>query len=209
MTARTTTGHTAADEALGAIVLAGGRASRMGGAAKPQLVVHGRTLLGAAVDAALDAGAKPVTVVGPMLDPALEVDWVREDPPFGGPAAGVVAALREWAASGIAPGWTLLVGADLPRVTDAVARLSADRGLLPADADGVCLGDAGSRPQWLIGMYRTRSLQDAASALADDGRDAAVRELMADLAITVVRAPDLTDDIDTWDDARRFGASEP
>lgn len=194
------------DESTAAIILAGGRASRMGGTDKPLLHVNGRSLLAAAVDAARDVGARPVTVAGPMLDPALEVDWVREDPPFAGPAAAIVAALAEWAASGIAPGWTYLLAADLPAVTDAVVRLDAARGLLPRDADGVCLGDAASRPQWLIGLYRTRALEDAASALPDAGRDQPVRALVEELAVTVLRAEGLTDDIDTWDDARRFGA---
>ena len=78
---------------LGAILLAGGRATRVDGAAKPLFEVGGRTLLSAAVTAATDAGARPVTVVAPILDPGLDVTWVREDPPFGGPAAAIVAAL--------------------------------------------------------------------------------------------------------------------
>ena len=188
---------------LGAILLAGGRASRVDGAAKPLFEVGGRTLLGAAVAAAKDAAAQPITVVAPLLDPTLEVAWVREDPPFGGPAAAVVAALASWPGSAQAPdpAWTLVLACDLPSVDAAVRRLVADIVLLPADADGLCLGDASSRPQWLTGVYRTHALRAAASALPDAGRNAPVRALTSDLAMTVVASPDhLTRDVDTWED---------
>lgn len=185
---------------LGAILLAGGRASRVDGAAKPLFEIGGTTLLAAAVSAATDAGARPITVVAPVLDAALEVEWVREDPPFGGPAAAVVAALDAWPA-GADPEWTLVLACDLPAAGPAVRRLTADLPLLPAGTDGLCLGDAGSRPQWLTGVYRTRALRDAASALPDRGRDAPVRALLAELAIAVIAAPDaLTHDVDTWED---------
>lgn len=185
---------------LGAILLAGGRGARVGGATKPLFDVGGRTLLAAAVSAARDASARPVTVVAPVLDAALDVHWVREDPPFGGPAAAVVAALASWPPDAD-PDWTLLLACDLPAVGDAVRRLIADLALLPADADGLCLGDASSRPQWLTGVYRTRVLRDAASTLPLAGRDAPVRHLLDDLAIIVIAAPGaLTADVDTWED---------
>ena len=47
------------------IILAGGRATRLGGADKPGLVVGGRTLLAAVVAAGTEAGARRVVVVGP------------------------------------------------------------------------------------------------------------------------------------------------
>ncbi|MEV4689301.1 molybdenum cofactor guanylyltransferase [Microbacterium sp. LWH3-1.2] len=197
---------------LGAILLAGGRASRVDGAAKPLFDVGGRTLLTAAVSAAADAAARPITVVAPVLDETLPVAWVREDPPFTGPAAAVVAALASWAEEED-PTWTLLLACDLPGVGAAVQRLVDDIRLLPSDTDGVCLADASSRPQWLIGAYRTHALRAAASALPDDGRDAPVRALLDDLAIAVVTAPDdLTRDVDTWEDleeARRRAEHAP
>ncbi|MDY0910635.1 molybdenum cofactor guanylyltransferase [Microbacterium sp. CFBP9034] len=198
---------------LGAILLAGGRASRVDGAAKPLFEVGGRTLLATAVTAAADAGARPITVVAPVLDAALDVTWVREDPPFGGPAAATVAALSSWTAAGAAdPEWTLLLACDLPSAGAAVRRLVDDIVLLPSDTEGLCLGDASSRPQWLTGVYRTRALRAAASALPDAGRDAPVRALLADLAIAVVAAPDdLTRDVDTWQDLEeaRSRVAEP
>ena len=189
---------------LGAILLAGGRGSRVDGAAKPLFEVGGRTLLAATVTAVTDAGARPITVAADVLDESLDVAWVREDPPFGGPVAGTVAVLEAWADAGTLPEWTFLLACDLPRAADAVARLTVDLPLLPPDADGICLGDPGSRPQWLTGIYRTAALRRRAAALPDRGRDAPVRELVEDLAITVVVVPgDLTDDIDTWEDLER------
>ncbi|WP_426321161.1 molybdenum cofactor guanylyltransferase [Microbacterium sp. E-13] len=185
---------------LGAILLAGGRATRLGGASKPLLDVGGQTLLQSAVRAARRAAASPVTVVAPVLDETLPVSWVREDPPFSGPAAAVVAALASWPQAAD-PEWTLLLACDLPGAEAAVVRLVGDLPLLPGDAGGICLGDRSSRPQWLIGVYRTGALRGAASALPLGGRDAPVRALLDELAITVVAAgDDLTRDVDTWED---------
>ena len=184
----------------GAILLAGGRATRVDGAVKPLFEVAGRTLLQIAFDAVRDAGAQPITVAGPVLDPAIAADWVQEDPPFGGPAAGIAAALHSWATD---PAWTFVLACDLPRADLAVSRLVDAVALQPSEVEGVCLADASSRPQWLTGLYRTRALRQAASLLPHGGRDLPVRALLADLAIAVVAAPDATDDVDTWQDLKR------
>lgn len=187
---------------LDAILLAGGRGSRLGGALKPLLALDGITLLSRAVTAATDFGARRVTVAADVLDPDLPVRWVREHPPYSGPAAAVVAALADSAAADDAD-WTLLLACDLPHAGEAVARLAAALPLLPTDADGVCLGDASGRPQWLAGLYRTAALRGTAAQLADAGAGAPVRALMADLAITVIAGGDASHDIDTWDDYER------
>lgn len=227
---------------LGAILLAGGRASRVDGAAKPLFEVGGSTLLARAIAAATDAGASPITIVGPppehpstgargearasgevigALAPTATPptsalsrlpDWVREDPPFGGPAAATVTALASWAARDALPEWMLLLACDLPRADAVVTRLCSDLLLLPSDTDGLCLADPTGRPQWLSGLYRTAAMTAAASALPDRGRDAAVRALFHDMQIAVVRVESgIVDDIDTWDDlarARAQAASE-
>lgn len=82
-----------------AIVLAGGRASRLDGAAKPGLLSDGVPLLHLALDAAGDA--RRIAVVGPddlaaAIAPhpaAPRTLLTREDPPFGGPVAGIAAGL--------------------------------------------------------------------------------------------------------------------
>ncbi|MCR2783842.1 MULTISPECIES: NTP transferase domain-containing protein [unclassified Microbacterium] len=204
---------------LAAILLAGGRATRVDGAAKPLFDVGGRTLLRHSVEAAAAVGATPITIVGPQPDAAMhpevaiaaaaipaQVTWVREDPPFGGPAAGIAAALASWDAD---PEWTLVLACDLPGAGAAAARLIRDMVLLPTDTEGLCLADATSRPQWLTGVYRTAALRRGAAALPARGHGASMRELLDDLAIaTVVAPPAETADVDTWEDLtearRRF-----
>jgi len=176
-----------------AILLAGGRGARVGGAVKALFPVGGSTLLRTAVDAVRAAGARRVVVAAPPLDSGLDVEWVREDPPFGGPVAGVVAALPLVDADTV-----YVLACDLPEARSAVALLND--ATIDGDGDGVCLGDAG-RPQWLIGRYRTAALRRAASALPGGGRDASMRALLGGLAVTVLAAPSaLSRDVDTWHD---------
>lgn len=196
------------EPSFGAVLLAGGRGSRVGGAAKPLFAVGGATLLGRAVASVVAAGAHPVVVAAPVLDETLDVAWVREDPPFGGPVAGIVAVLGRADLWTIEPDWTFVLACDLPRVDAAVEFLRSAVPLLPSDTDGACLADPSSRPQWLTGVYRTAALRAAARALPDAGRDAPVRELLHDLAIAALPAPaDLTADIDTWEDLSRARAA--
>lgn len=187
---------------VGAILLAGGRASRVDGADKALLEVGGRTLLDAALDAARMLEAAPLVVVGPPRVDLPGVRWAREDPPFGGPAAGVVAGLR--AAEEASPEWTLVLACDLPRAAEAVTLLHDAARFQPAEVEGVCLADASGRPQWLTALYRTRALRAVALALPDAGRDAPARALVDGLAIATVNDPDgRSRDVDTWDDLNR------
>ena len=86
---------------LGIIILAGGRATRLGGADKPGLLVGGRTLLAAVVVAGTEAGARRVVVVGAdrpdIADDAggTVVRFVREEPPGSGPVPALRRGLAE------------------------------------------------------------------------------------------------------------------
>ncbi|OYX58790.1 MAG: hypothetical protein B7Y93_00940 [Micrococcales bacterium 32-70-13] len=195
-----------------AILLAGGRASRVGGAAKTLFDIDGSTLLERAVRAV--DGCSPVIVVGDVVDGITGVLWMREDPPFGGPAAAVVWALDAWRDEpGDEPGWTYLLSCDLPDAVDAVRRLENHRAIAPLSTDGLCLADHSNHPQWLIGVYRTSALRRARARIAMVGRDSSMRALLADLEITAISAPDNeTADVDTWEDlaqARRRHERQP
>ncbi|WBM80051.1 NTP transferase domain-containing protein [Cryobacterium breve] len=78
-------------------MLAGGRGSRLGGAVKPAVEVAGRTLLSRVLDAR--TLARRVVIVGPASarsaagPEATGALWALEDPPFGGPVAGIAAGL--------------------------------------------------------------------------------------------------------------------
>lgn len=181
---------------VGAIVLAGGRASRLGGVDKPQLVVGAARLLDHAVRAV--SWCDPIVVVGPTAPVAADVVWTRETPEFGGPTAAIAAGLAL-----IDREEVCIVAADTPRAVDAVALL---RGRRTGEVDGVCLADATGRPQWLLGRYRTDALRAAIRTLPDSGRNASIRSLLAGLHLAVVPADDLVADVDTWDDLERARA---
>ena len=194
--------------AVDAIVLAGGRASRLGGAAKPLLEVDGTSLLSRTVTAARTAGANRIIVAGDAAldDPSLT--WVREDPPFGGPVAAIIAALPRVEAD-----WTLVLACDLPGIERALALLPLHERDTPPTSDGVHLTDASGRPQWLTALYRTSALRTAAASVLDNGRNAPVRSLVGALKLTSVHAPEsATRDVDTWEDlewARRHHLDAP
>ena len=164
-----------ADE-FAAIVLAGGRAARLGGADKPGLVVGARTLLAAVVSAATEAGAGQVVVVGPAR-PGIagagpvssgRVEFAREDPPGTGPVAGLRCGLGRVGAP-----WVAVLAADMPflRARHLVALLAAagrpepgpgqpaspDRAGPPGH--GAILVDETGRPQWLAGCWPAAALR--------------------------------------------------
>lgn len=217
MNARVTDEPTpAALPSMGAILLAGGRASRMGGVDKTRLPVNGSTMFDRALAAGSRLGCSPIVAVGPRPDDTGEPDtpplrWAREDPPFSGPAAAVVTALDAGVPS--RPEWMLVLACDLPFPELAVAslvRALADHVDEVDPPDGLCLTDATGRAQWLTAVYRTDALRRAAASLADRGRDQSMRALLSGLEIVTIDADaDATDDIDTWDDYDRItkGAS--
>ena len=71
----------------------GRAAARLGGQAKPQLEVGGRTMLAAVLEAVADADRR--VVVGPPQPVPEGVVRVREQPPGGGPVAALRAGLPE------------------------------------------------------------------------------------------------------------------
>lgn len=174
-----------------AVVLAGGRASRLGGADKAAVVVDGRPLVDHVL-AAVDECDEIVLVGPPALDRA-GVVLVREDPPFGGPVAAIAAALDGLEAS---EGETWLLACDLPRAARIVELLGD--ATPPDEVDGLVLADADGRSQWLAGRYRVASLRRAIEALPEvDG--ASMRALLATLRIATLPDPDgAALDLDTW-----------
>src|SRR5829696_2324717 len=128
-----------------AVVLAGGRARRLGGVDKPALAVGGRSLLDGVLAAC--EGAAPIVVVGPRRETAVAVRWAREEPPYGGPLAALAAGLRLVPATAEV---TAVLAADLPNLgPDAVRRL---RAALDPGGEGAVLVDEHARSQWLCGV---------------------------------------------------------
>jgi molybdopterin-guanine dinucleotide biosynthesis protein A len=205
-----------------AIILAGGRSSRLGGAPKSGLIFDGATLLERSLRAADAAGH--IVVVGP--DPGDLPDGVlscREEPRFAGPAAAIAAGLGALAASragrpgaAAAPPFVLVLACDMPRAATAVSALrEALAGVPGADrggdrTDGVMAVASDGRKQPLVGLYSTAALQRCASDAARRGslENASVFALLARLDVREVSVPPgSTDDVDTWGDAAALGVS--
>lgn len=187
--------------AYDAIVVAGGRGSRLGGVRKPELTVGGRRLVDIALAAV--ASARRVVVVGDIEVPD-GVLRTREDPPWGGPVAAVEAGMAELTRTGGHAAWTLLLAADLPDAPAAVAELLAAPAWGDADADGVCLLDDTGRLQWLLGGYRTPTLRRRLAERGDPPLTAMWR-LLEPLRLVGVRpAVASTDDVDTPADVVRW-----
>jgi molybdopterin-guanine dinucleotide biosynthesis protein A len=167
-----------------AVVLAGGAARRMGGAAKPARPVGGIPMLTRVLAAAVVA--KPRVVVGPleltaMLPPGTSL--TVEDPPGGGPVAGIAAgmALLTDPIRDVA-----VLAADLPFLDHGV--LVGLRRRLSARDDVAVLVDDTGRRQWLCAVWRRTALAARLASLGD-GRGRSMRDLADGLAVVDVRAP--------------------
>jgi molybdopterin-guanine dinucleotide biosynthesis protein A len=146
-----------ADETVAAVLLAGGRASRLAGADKPGITIGGRSLLATVAAAATDAGASRIVVVGPFR-PGLAthaVEFTSEHPPGGGPVPAIRAGITR-----VAEPWLLLLAADLPflrgRHLRALLTTAAQR-----ETAGALLVDAQGRKQWLVSCWRSELLRSA------------------------------------------------
>jgi molybdopterin-guanine dinucleotide biosynthesis protein A len=156
-----------------AVVLAGGKAARLGGRAKPQLEVGGRTMLATVLAAVADADRR--IVVGPPQPVPEGVVVVRERPPGGGPVTALRAGLGEVDTDVVA-----VLAGDLPFLTGAlIEELRAGlRG------DGVLVVDDGGRDQLLLGVWRTAALRRALDAVPGP---APFRRLLTGLDVDRIR----------------------
>jgi molybdopterin-guanine dinucleotide biosynthesis protein A len=181
-----------------AVVLAGGRAARLGGADKASMEVDGRTLLACALDAVIDAAE--VVVVGEQVPTERPVTFTLVDPRYGGPAAA------------------LLTGRDaLLRTTPRLAVLAVDmprlsahtfRRLLEAAAgrDGAVLVDPHGRRQ--LAMVVDLPRLDAVRPAHEDQHDLPLHRLLAPLELVELPSsgPEHRD-VDTWEDLRDLRSS--
>jgi molybdopterin-guanine dinucleotide biosynthesis protein A len=208
------------------IVLGGGEGRRLGGVSKPDLLLGGRRLL----DRVLDAGADcaPRVVVAPeTVEAPHGVLRTLEDPPAGGPVAGIAAGLALLRALDAAAGggsgdgteWgsiardVLIVACDLPGADGFIGRLQDARreqregrateasGAGAAEtrgADGVIAAHADGRRELLAVLADRRALE--ASIREGGDRDRSVRSLLAPLDLVPVTVPETSmEDVDTWD----------
>jgi molybdopterin-guanine dinucleotide biosynthesis protein A len=194
---------------IDAIVLAGGRATRLGGASKAALRVDGRSMLELAI-AAL-SGVRDVVVVGdePDIRAAASdaaITIVREMPAFAGPAAAIAAGFDVLDAGS---DFVVVLGCDTPAVGEAIVVLLD---AVQVGSDGVVAVSSDGRPQPLVAVYSTPGLASciARHRHAGDLENLSVRALLSGLDPALVLAPEgSTDDVDTWADAARLGVVIP
>ncbi|MQY28325.1 NTP transferase domain-containing protein [Nocardia aurantia] len=183
-----------------AIVLAGGRATRMGGVDKPGIVVGGRSMLEAAV--AATAACPRTVVVGPHRpDLPAEIRQVQEVPAGAGPVAAIAAGLAALG-PGSAADPVVTLAADMPFLTGTAVGELIDH-LDRSGADAVFAADETGRPQYLVGVWRRNVLVDAVAALpslVNQPMKALVPARTALLPLSGVA------DCDTADDVRRARA---
>lgn len=186
-----------------AIVLAGGRGDRLGGRDKALVQVGGRSLLARVLDATPDA--RRVVVVGPPRPGIGGVVWTTEEPPGGGPAAGIVAGMTALEQGQPAP-WVLVLAVDQPGVVAVVPPMLRAAAHAAPDADALCPHDGDGHPQWLLAAYRRETLATACAEVGT-GHGVSVRRLVAELRIVDVPVGgDHVGDVDTWADHRAWQA---
>lgn len=201
-----------------AVVLAGGRGSRLGGVDKASLRVSGTTLLDRLMTALGEAaGVAHTVVVGPLTLPVgLEVLQTVEDPPGSGPVAALDAGLSALATAHRPADWTMVVAVDQPGAARAVPDLlraveqadqSADSQRAPAPQAWVPR-DAEGRWQWLLAAYRTEPLRQALQALPGPA-DVAMRRVFGALRVGDLNLDaGVLGDIDTPEDLARWGVQD-
>jgi len=188
---------------LAAVILAGGGGVRLGGADKGSIEVRGLTLLEHAL--AATSTAEEVVVVGPEVPTSRPVTWTREEPPGGGPAAGLLAGLDALA---VRPDLVCVLAVDMPRFSAAtldrlVDVLTSSGHDTAGPADAACLVDEEQRKHWLAGVYRVDALQSARPSEREAEHGLPVRRLLLPLRIVGVPAvAQEARDVDTWADLR-------
>ena len=195
---------------VAAIVVGGGGGERLGGVSKPDLTLGGVRLIDRVCAALQEAcGAGCVAVVPPAVRVPDGVRRTLEDPPNGGPLAGIDAGLRALSVGDDV--LVVIVSVDAPGVGAVLPAL-----LEPALGEGsdgriVCGGDPEPFDQYLMGVYRAGALRrvlDEAVASLGSVRGVGVRRVLRALEVERVSvSADVCRDIDTPEDAAWWEAA--
>jgi molybdopterin-guanine dinucleotide biosynthesis protein A len=193
-----------------AVVLVGGRAQRLGGADKTRLDVGGRPIIDRVLDAV--SGAERVVLVGQREPNGAESDRVRavcEQPPGGGPVAGLAAAVTE-----VDTDVLVLLAGDLPFLEHAPDALLTALRAAP-DADAVVPVDDEYHLQPLTAAYRSDAIRARLASLGA-ASGVSMRTVLSGLNVTTIAGnalgPHALVDVDTTADltaAREHARIDP
>ena len=135
------------------VVLAGGTSRRFG-SDKLGARLHGSTVLDTVVGSLPEGW--PVVVVGPPRDCGRPVTWTRENPPGGGPLAGVAAGVLRVRTPIVA-----VVAGDMPYAGPALERLVAALRTAPPEVGAAVATDDAGFANPLLAAYRTSAARGA------------------------------------------------
>ena len=200
---------------LHAIILAGGTGRRLGGVSKADIMLGERRLLDWVLAGARAHIDGTIVVVAPeSVEVPAGVIRTLEDPPLGGPVAGIFAGLDAIARQPMTleyteetpTGPTLIgvltcaapgAGLALPRLRDSL--LTARPG-----CDAMIGRDATGREQYLLGVYQAEALRRRRERWGDV-HGASMHRFISALAISALDLPaHMTADCDTPEDLARL-----
>ncbi|MEP7191915.1 MAG: NTP transferase domain-containing protein [Actinomycetota bacterium] len=180
-----------------ALVLAGGRGSRLRGDDKAAITISGTSVLDHLLSSLPEP--VPVVVVGPGFPTRRPVTFRRESPIHGGPVAGIASGLE--AVNTVV---TVLLGVDMPWAGGLATQLVAE--FASCDAAALVPVDGSGFRQPLCAVFHTEALRAALRELGDPaGRS--MRDLLSVLDLQERPLDDSETcwvaDIDTPADLRR------
>ena len=178
------------------VVLAGGTSRRFG-SDKLAAPLRGSTVLDTVL-ASLPSGW-PVVAVGPSRETRCEVTWTREDPPGGGPLAGVSAGVALVPTELVA-----VVAGDMPDAGPALVPLVAALLAAPPEVGAVVAVDDAGVLNPLLAAYRASAVREVLPSPAD-GRPAKLLLSLPHLELAV--SGSAARDVDTPADLEELGGS--
>jgi len=166
---------------VSALILAGGKATRLGGVDKRELLVEGRTIFDRQCEV-LRPRVAEILVSSPRAVPGFRT--VADAVPGAGPLAGIAAGL----AAALTP-WLLVVAGDMPYVSGGLIELMLGRAAGDVDAVGIRVG---ALPEPLLCLLRAAAARPAIEARLAGARLKASRLLTdGDLRVAWIGEPEL------------------